>query len=383
MALDTTLVLNTGAVMPQVGFGTYGLKGTTVLQPVGWALEAGYRLVDTAWIYENEAEIGAVWPTHCPRDQLFLTSKLWRSHQSSSTPAVLARLRQTLRRLRTDHLDLWLLHWPGPGHHRFRKHQVPQDWTPAMRLATWQAMEEAQRQGLTRAIGVSNFTEAHLQELLQSCRIRPALNQVELHPLLCQSSLRSFCCANGIVLQAYASLGTGNAALLGHEKVTGIADKHHASTAQVLLRWAIQHGLAVIPRSSQRTHICANRQLSGPELSASEMAALDALDAGRRFCWNGVDPATVPLVPDTCAARLPVIPAPRPDLSSEGSTLQTTIPPREKKRKVSTTATRLECSPPQTAVEPLPLRRRFTFAHQQLPHPATTDEHSPSPQAPR
>eukprot|EP00667_Euglena_gracilis_P013103 EG_transcript_13503 len=378
MALDATLTLNTGAALPQVGFGTYTLKGDAVRVPLRWALEAGYRLVDTAWIYDNEADVGAVWPEHCPREQLFLTSKLWRSHQSSAVPAVLARLRQSLRRLRTDYLDLWLLHWPGPGHHRFQKHQVPQDWTPAMRLDTWRAMEEAQRQGLVRAIGVSNFTAGHLRELLQHCSTRPAVNQVELHPLLAQQPLREFCHAHGIVLQAYASLGTGNAALLRHETVTAIAAGHGSSAAQVLLRWAVQHRLAVIPRSTQRAHIEANRRLAELRLSEAEMAALDAMDADRRFCWNGVDPATVPLLPADSSATnpKPVVEATAQPPTRPGGVPPQRAPKRRQpagagKRKADAlqTAAASPASPP-TPAEPLPQRRRFAFAPHRPPDPA-------------
>jgi diketogulonate reductase-like aldo/keto reductase len=376
--MDDGILLNTGATMPRIGCGTYTLKGDTAAQAVSAALERGIRLVDTAWIYDNEKDVGTVWPKFCTRESIFLTSKLWRSHQSFDQKAILTRLRQSLRRLQTTYLDLWLLHWPGPGHHRFQRHQVPLDWTPAMRVATWRAMEAAQALGLVRAIGVSNCTVDHLVELLAHGTIRPAVNQVELHPLLTQTALRDFCRKEGIVVQAYASLGAGNARLLNHPQVLALGAAKSLDPAQILLSWALGHGLAVIPRSTNKDHVAANTR-SGPSvLLTEEMAALDALDEGRRLCWNGVDPATVPLLgpENTTEAPAPAPPIPQPKPSKSRPAGRATSSPSSKPRRALPKPKR---SPPDPSEPPPPAKFRFAAPRRPVEGPPDTTEGATSP----
>ncbi|KAJ3291149.1 hypothetical protein HK104_006304 [Borealophlyctis nickersoniae] len=279
--------------IPQIGFGTYKLKRDAVKVPLRLALEAGYSLIDTASVYENEKEIGATikgWD----RSQIFVSTKLWRSHQGS--PAIVEKyINQSLRKLEVEYLDLLMLHWPGPGEHRFKRYKVPQDWTPSMRLETWKAMVGSMRAGKVRSVGVSNFTIRHLEELKKISDVKPAVNQVEMHPFLVQKDLLEYCQREGIRIMAYGSLGQGcSLRLLDQRVVREIADKIEKSPAQVLLRWGVEKGMIVIPCSTQKGHIEENLDIWDFSLGAANMSALDGLHVGRRWGWKGVDPETVP-----------------------------------------------------------------------------------------
>jgi len=302
--------------MPWVGFGTYKLPQAR--KAVTSALRSGYRLVDTAFIYggeKTEPEVGAALEAALatrPRDAVFVTTKHWRKFHGYEES--LKCLQTSLRRLRLDHVDLWLMHWPGPAwttmnrrndmieqhgawHYAAAGHEEAN--IAALRAETWRGMEEALARGWCRAIGVSNFTVEHLRRLKATARVwPPAVNQVELHPYHQQRELQAYCAQEGIVLQAYASLGGQDASraklealggsLLTSAAVLGAAAAHGVTAAQVLLRWALQKQLATIPKSSSEARMLENGAVFGFALSAAEMAALDALEQGDagRLCWK-------------------------------------------------------------------------------------------------
>ncbi|KNC98398.1 uncharacterized protein SPPG_06103 [Spizellomyces punctatus DAOM BR117] len=273
--------------IPQLGLGTYRLKKAAVKAPLRLALECGYTMLDTASVYDNEKEIGQTLQTN-----VFITTKLWRSHQSECPKTIEKHLKASISKL--GHVDLWLLHWPGPGYHRFKKYQVPKDWTPTTRIATWNAMTTLLTQTHVRAIGVSNFSIRQLQHLATHTSIRPSVNQIEMHPFLIQKELRAYCAQQDIRIMAYCSLGSGDPKLLNHPVVVRVANEVNKSVSQVLLRWAVQHGVIVIPCSTVREHLVENRGVWGWELSEVQMEALDGLDCGKRYAWKGVDPDSVP-----------------------------------------------------------------------------------------
>ncbi|CEM29212.1 unnamed protein product [Vitrella brassicaformis CCMP3155] len=284
--------------MPCVGFGTYTLKKGQVKKPLEAAFAAGYRMLDTAWVYDNEKEIGEVLrKASIPREDLFIETKVWRSYHGFDKTLECAR--QSIRRLGVDYVDLIIIHWPGPGRHMFKQYDIPADFTAQTRLDTWRALEQLYSDGTAKAIGVSNFSIAHLKHIMQHATVKPMVNQIELHPLLVQDELVDFCRESGIIVQAYSSLGAGakdgTHTLLGHPTVTSIASAHGKSASQVLLRYGLQKGDAVLPRSSNTAHIAANIQLfdEGFVLTDEQMQELDGLNVNKRFAWKGVDPATI------------------------------------------------------------------------------------------
>lgn len=269
--------------MPLLGLGTFRLRGEEIVHlSMAAALENGYRLVDTAAVYGNEAAIGRALSKLLPRyslsrEDVFLTSKLSpRDHGKEAAEAACLR---SLRELGCDYLDLYLIHWPGTQGR-------PQDdkGNPERRRESWQALERLHEAGKLRAIGVSNYTLGHLQELLASCRVPPAVLQVEFHPELAQSELLDFCHQKGIHLQAYSSLGTGQ--LVGQPEVVKVAARQKCTPAQVLLRWALQQSVSVIPKSASPARVAENSQLWNWALSKSDMEELRAMDCGKRYCWD-------------------------------------------------------------------------------------------------
>lgn len=253
--------------MPAIGLGTFRLQGQTVIDSVRSGLELGYRHIDTAQIYANEAEVGqAIAESGVARDQLFITTKIWTENLAAER--LIPSLEDSLTKLRLEQVDLTLIHWPSPG-----------DAVPlAESLA---ALREAKRRGLTRLIGVSNFTIAHLQQaiaLLGAGEI--ATNQVELHPLLQNRKLAEFARAQGIHLTAYMPLAYGK--VLAEPVVQRIAAAHDATPAQVALAWLLQQGYAVIPSSTKRDNLAGNLAADRMRLSAAEMAEIAALDRGER-----------------------------------------------------------------------------------------------------
>ncbi|MFI0241054.1 aldo/keto reductase [Streptomyces sp. NPDC016845] len=273
MSTIPTVTLNNGVTMPRLGFGVFQVPDEETTAAVATALDAGYRSVDTAAIYGNERGVGrALADSGIARDELFVTTKLWNADQGYD--ATLAAFDASLDKLGLDHVDLYLIHWPAPARDLYAE--------------TWRALEKLYADGRTRAIGVSNFQPAHLERLLAEGSVVPAVNQIELHPGLQQRELRDFHAEHGIVTEAWSPLAQG--AVLEDEAVTTIAARHGKSPAQVVLRWHLQTGNVVIPKSVTETRIRENLDVFGFELSADELDALAAADRGLR---TGPDPDTL------------------------------------------------------------------------------------------
>jgi len=271
--IDSTITLNNGVEMPRFGLGVWQAKaGSEVRDSVRWALEAGYRLIDTARVYDNEEDVGRILREgSAPREQVFVTTKLWNGDQGYASTS--KALDASLRRLGLEYVDLYLMHWPVEG----------------KRLESWRAMEKLLAAGKTRAIGVSNFLERHLDELLGSAEVMPAVNQVEFSPFLYQRDLLEFCRERGIQLEAYSPLTRGRR--LDDATLVAVAARYGKSPAQVLIRWALQHDLVVIPKSVTRERVRANADVFDFTLGRDDMDALDALDESRHFAW---DPTEAP-----------------------------------------------------------------------------------------
>jgi 2,5-diketo-D-gluconate reductase A len=245
-----------GNQLPVLGLGVWQIpEGRQCVDAVRWALEAGYRHIDTAQAYGNEESVGrALRDSGVPREQVFITTKFY---PRGDDPV--AEARKSLDRLGVDQIDLYLVHWPAGGP-----------------LRAWSGMERALEQGLARSIGVSNFSVDEIAAVIDSGTVVPAVNQILLNPRNLRSGLLRACERQGIAVEAYSPLGTGQ--LLGDATTAGIAERMGKSPAQVLLRWCVQHDLIVLPKSTHRDRIAANAQIFDFELSAQDMAALDGLD---------------------------------------------------------------------------------------------------------
>jgi diketogulonate reductase-like aldo/keto reductase len=269
----STSVLNNGVRMPVLGLGVFQTPaGRSTREAVQAALAAGYRHIDTAAIYGNERDVGqAVRDSGVPREEVFITTKLWNdAHGAEAAPRA---FEQSRRSLDTPYVDLYLIHWPATG----------------KRVETWKALERLKSKGLCHAIGVSNFTIRHLEELLAQSDTVPAVNQVEFSPFLFQRKLLDYCRAHRIQLEAYAPLTKGRR--LAHPVVRRAGAAHRATGAQVLIRWGLQHQVVEIPKSVHAERIRENAGAFGFELTAAEMTALDGLDEGFRTSW---DPSEMP-----------------------------------------------------------------------------------------
>ncbi len=268
--IDSTVKLSGGIDMPVLGLGVWQTPaGRETRTAVRTALEAGIRLIDTARIYQNEADVGAaIRESGVPRERIFVTTKLWNSDHGYDR--TLRACDQSLARLGLEQLDLYLVHWPAPG-----------------RRETWRAMERLLADGKTRAVGVSNYTVRHLDELLARCQIAPTVNQVELNPFLRQRELGEHCRAHGIQLEAYGPLVRGHR--MDHPVLVRTARKHGQTPAQVLVRWGIQHDLVTIPKSARPERIRENADVFGFTLDTEDLAALDGLDEGYRTSWDPTD----------------------------------------------------------------------------------------------
>lgn len=282
-----SVVLNNGRLMPQIGLGTHKVVGRDVIQvALCAALEAGYRSVDTASSYKNETDIGSVLPQlmqqySLERKDLFITSKL--APKDHGCGKCRAACLKSLRMLGLDYLDLYLIHWPGASGMR------PEDTRhEALRMESWRDLEQLYDEGVLKAIGVSNYRETHLLKLLSACRIRPSVLQVECHPQLIQMTLRDLCRQNSIHFQAYSSLGSSSPEndLLTNTEVRRIASECSRTEAQVLLRWAVQQGIGVIPKSVNRQRILENIDIFNFSLTSDQMIALEKLNVDRHYCWN-------------------------------------------------------------------------------------------------
>jgi 2,5-diketo-D-gluconate reductase A len=258
--------------MPLLGFGTWQIRGAECADAVRTALDVGYRHLDTAAAYRNEAAVGqAVRGSGLDRDEVFVTTKCWNDDQGYEEAK--RALRASLERLGLDRVDLYLIHWPAPARDRYAD--------------TWRAFVELQAEGLARAIGVSNFQPAHLRRIVDETGVTPAVNQVELHPRLQQPDLRQVHAELGIVTEAWSPLAQG--AVLDDPAIARIADAHGVTPGQVVLRWHLQIGNVVIPKSVTPERIEQNFDVGDFELGDDEMAAIAALDAGER---TGPDPDT-------------------------------------------------------------------------------------------
>jgi diketogulonate reductase-like aldo/keto reductase len=268
-----SLALGTGARIPQIGLGVWQApRGSATRHAVATALRLGYRHVDTARIYGNEADVGAaVRASGLPREEVFVTTKLWNADQGYDR--ALHAFDESLERLGLGYVDLYLLHWPVAG----------------QRLDSWRALERLHAERRARAIGVSNFLRPHLEELLGRAQVVPAVDQIELSPFLQRRETVAFCRKHGIVVEAYSPLTRGER--LEHPVVLEVARGAGRSPAQVLLRWGLQHGFVVLPKSTRAERIAENAALFDFVLGAPEMAALDALEEGLTTGW---DPATQP-----------------------------------------------------------------------------------------
>jgi 2,5-diketo-D-gluconate reductase A len=256
-----TLSLSDGSQIPQFGFGTWQIPEEKAAAAVSAALAAGYRLIDTASIYANETGVGVgMLESGVPREEIYVTTKLWNSHQGYDE--ALRACDESLRRLRLDYADLYLIHWPAPRQGRY--------------LESWRALVTLKNEGRVRSIGVSNFQIPHLRRLLDETGVIPSVNQIELHPYFQQRPLRTFHAQHGIVTESWSPLGQG--ALLRDKRVLCIAQKHQKTAAQIVLRWHLDSDLATIPKSVNPERIRENFNIFDFRLDAGDMALLNDLD---------------------------------------------------------------------------------------------------------
>jgi 2,5-diketo-D-gluconate reductase A len=266
------ITLNDGRTIPQLGFGVFKVDPAETERIVTDALEVGYRHIDTAAVYGNEEGVGrALAASGIARDELFVTTKLWNSDQGRQTAADALAL--SLEKLGLDRVDLYLIHWPRPDQDRY--------------VESWQTLEQLKAEGLSRSIGVSNFTTAHLERVIAESDTVPAVDQVELHPAFAQVPLRSFATEHGIRVESWGPLGQGKYDLFGEQPVVAAAEAHGATPAQVVIRWHLQSGLVVFPKSNSRARMAENFDVFGFELTDAEVIAIDGLDRGQRV---GSDP---------------------------------------------------------------------------------------------
>lgn len=267
-----SITLNNGLKIPSLGLGTWKLRqGSECENAVKWALECGYRLIDTAAIYNNEESVGkAIAESGVPREEIFVTTKLW----NDSHGDVQGAFETSLKKLSLDYVDLYLIHWPLEN----------------KRNESWKKLEKILESGKARAIGVSNFTVYHLEDLFdEGASITPAVNQVEFSPFLYQKGLLEYCGKKGIVMEAYSPLARTHK--FDNPVLKQVAASHSKSVAQVMVRWALQRGLVAIPKSAHKERINENFEVFDFSLSKEEMEKLDSLNENYRTCW---DPAGIP-----------------------------------------------------------------------------------------
>ena len=267
-----TIALNDGTTIPQLGFGVFKVDPDETERIVSDALEVGYRHIDTAAVYGNEIGVGrAIEKSGIPRDELFITTKLWNSDQG--TQSAFDAIDLSLEKLGLETVNLYLIHWPRPDLDKY--------------LETWLALEQIKESGKTASIGVSNFHVQHLEKVIAGSSTVPAVDQIELHPAFAQRPIREFAASKGIHVEAWGPLGQGKYDLFGMEPVASAAAAHGVSPAQVVIRWHLQNGLIVFPKSNSRERMAQNFDVFGFELTADEIAAIDGLDQGMRV---GADP---------------------------------------------------------------------------------------------
>ncbi|MED1954348.1 aldo/keto reductase [Brevibacillus centrosporus] len=269
---DTTTLYN-GVKMPWLGLGVFKVEeGAEVVDAVRTAIRNGYRSIDTAAIYGNEEGVGegirlGMKDAGIAREDLFITSKVWNSDLGFES--TLAAYETSLKKLGLDYLDLYLIHWPVEGKYK----------------EAWRALETIYKEGRVKAIGVSNFHVHHLEDLMKDAEMKPMIDQIEFHPRLTQKELQAFCRENGIQMEAWSPLMQGQ--LLDHPVLKEIAERHQKSVAQVIIRWDLQNGVVTIPKSIKEHRIVENADVFNFELSADDMAKIDALNENFRV---GPDP---------------------------------------------------------------------------------------------
>ena len=264
MNLEDQVVLQNGVKMPRLGLGVFRSEaGQEVENAVRWALEAGYRSIDTAMIYGNEASVGkAIYESGLSRNEIFVTTKVWNTDQGYDS--TLVAFETSLNLLKMEYVDLYLVHWPVKGKYK----------------ETWRAMEAIYRSGRAKAIGISNFLVHHLEDLLPSVEIMPMVNQVEFHPYLQQPDLQGLCKRNRIQMEAWSPIMKGK--VLQVPELVALGKKYGKSAVQVTLRWILQQDIVAIPKSVHRDRIVANADLYDFELSAEDMSLIARLDRGER-----------------------------------------------------------------------------------------------------
>lgn len=260
LSLNSVISIGQGVEIPVLGLGTFlSEPGEKTKNAVLWALEAGYRHIDTARIYGNERDVGeGIRASGIPRREVFITTKVWNDDQGFDS--TLKACEDSLRRLNTDYIDLYLIHWP----------------VPAKRLETWKALIRLQEEGLVRAIGVSNFMVRHLEELLARTEVIPAVNQIEISPFIQRKALVEYCRKKGIVVEAYSTMTRGQR--LGDQRLAAMAVKYGKTSAQIALRWAVQKGMVIIPKSVHRERILENAAIFDFSLAETDMEEIFSWD---------------------------------------------------------------------------------------------------------
>lgn len=273
MIIKSKAKLNNDVEMPLLGLGVYQINpGAETENAVKWALQAGYRHIDTAQFYGNESSVGeAVRKSGIPREEIFVTTKVQNKNQGYEK--TIRTFQESLERFGFDYIDLYLIHWPVENKRR----------------DTWKAMETILEEKNCRSVGVSNYTIRHLKELLEESSVIPAINQVEFHPFLYQKELLEFCHTHQIQLEAYSPLTQGER--LGDKTLVEISGKYNKTTAQLLIRWALQHDIVVIPKSADQDHVKENAAVFDFNISDEDMQTLDSLNEDYRVCWN---PTNIP-----------------------------------------------------------------------------------------
>lgn len=266
----TTLTLNDGHRIPQIGLGVYKIPDALAAETVQDALEAGYRHIDTAALYENEAGVGrGLAQSGVPRDDVFVTTKVWNDRHGYDE--TLRAFDESLEKLGLDYVNLYLIHWPAPTQNRY--------------IETYRALEQLRADGRARSIGVSNFNPHHLDRLLAETDVVPVLNQVELHPWLPQAELRDYNAAHGLLTEAWSPLARGRA--IGNDTLEAIGARHGVSAAQIVLAWHLTLGTVVIPKSVTPARIRENIDVFDIVLNAEDLVAIEQLNSGER---TGKDP---------------------------------------------------------------------------------------------